>query len=135
MDIRSKIRDKIEPRIYADIATLTDENGKTYIEVSANGADIPYSFDGRYYVRNVSSDEQASNEILRKMLATSDYDIIRQKTSPKQDLTFNLYLLYWPVLVNIQLILKSFTETMECLPEKESLILTHTFFLTIMMFQ
>ena len=76
MDIRNKIRDKIEPRIYADIVQLSDENGKAYIQVSVNGADIPYSYDGRYYVRNVSSDEQASNEILRKMLATSDSDII-----------------------------------------------------------
>ena len=66
MDIRNKIRDKIEPRIYADIVQLSDENGKAYIQVSVNGADIPYSYDGRYYVRNVSSDEQASNEILRK---------------------------------------------------------------------
>ena len=31
MDIRNKIRDKIEPRIYADIVQLSDENGKAYI--------------------------------------------------------------------------------------------------------
>lgn len=91
MDIRNKIRDKIEPRIYADIVQLADEEDKTYIKVSVNGADIPYSYDGRYYIRNVSSDEQASNDILRKMLATSDSDIISQKTSPKQDLTFKSF--------------------------------------------
>jgi len=91
MDIRNKIRDKIEPRIYAEIVSLSDEDGKMYIKVSVNGADIPYSYDGRYYIRNVSSDEQASNDILRKMLATSDADIIRQKTSPKQDLTFKSF--------------------------------------------
>ena len=89
MDIRNEIRDKIEPRIYADIDELTDDNGKTYIKVSANGFDIPYSFDGRYYLRNVSADEQVSNYALRKMLTSSDYDIIRQKSSPIQDLTFN----------------------------------------------
>lgn len=89
MDIRNRIRDKIEPRIYADIQEQKDENNKTYIKVSANGFDIPYSFDGRYYLRNVSADEQASNDVLRKMLASSDSDILRQKTSPKQDLTFN----------------------------------------------
>ena len=79
-DIRNKIRDKIEPRIYPDIKEEQDENGKKYIKVSVTGADIPYSYDGRYYIRNVSSDEQASNEILRKMLSSSDSDIIRQKT-------------------------------------------------------
>jgi len=88
MDIRSHIRDKIAPQIYADISELTDENGKQYIRISASGSDIPYSYDGRYYVRNVSADEQASNDILRKMLASTDTDIIRQKTSPKQDLLF-----------------------------------------------
>ena len=88
MDIRNRIRDKIEPRIYADIQEQTADDGKKYIKVSASGFDIPYSFDGRYYLRNVSADEQASNEILRKMLASSDSDIIRQKTSPKQNLSF-----------------------------------------------
>ena len=68
MYIRNRIRDKIEPRIYADIKDFSDENGKKYIRVSAKGTDIPYSYDGRYYVRNVSADEQATNEILRKML-------------------------------------------------------------------
>lgn len=91
MDIRNRIRDKIEPRIYADIKDYQDENGKNYIKVTARGTNIPYSFDGRYYIRIVSSDEQASNEILRKMLSTSDADIIRQKTSPKQDLTFKSF--------------------------------------------
>ncbi len=89
MDIRNRIRDTIDPRIYADIQEQTDDSGKKYIKVTANGADIPYSFDGRYYVRNVSADEQASNEVLRKMLASSDSDIIRQKASPVQELVFN----------------------------------------------
>ncbi len=91
MDIRNRIRDKIEPRIYADIQEQKDETNRTYIKVTASGSDIPYSFDGRYYLRNVSADEQASNDILRKMLASSDSDILRQKTSPKQQLTFNSF--------------------------------------------
>ena len=82
MNIRNRIRDRVEPRIYADIKDYTDDNGKKYIKVSAKGTDIPYSYDGRYYVRNVSADEQASNDILRKMLASSDADIIRQKVAP-----------------------------------------------------
>ena len=89
MDIRNRIRDKIEPRIYADIQEQQSGSGKKYIKVTANGFDIPYSFDGRYYMRNISADDQASNDVLRKMLATSDSDIIRQKSSPKQKLTFN----------------------------------------------
>lgn len=91
MDIRNRIRDKVEPRIYADINQMSDENDKKFIKVSAIGSDIPYSFDGRYYVRNVSADEHASNDILRKMLSTSDADIIRQKPSPIQDLNFQSF--------------------------------------------
>ena len=90
MDIRNRIRDKIEPRIYPDIQERTTDDGKKYIIVTASGSDIPYSFDGRYYLRNVSADERASNDVLRKMLAASDSDIIRQKTSPRQDLTFSM---------------------------------------------
>ncbi len=88
MDIRNRIRDKIEPRIYADIKELKDETGKKYIEITASGTDIPYSFDGRYYVRSVSADEQATNDILRKMLSNTDADLIRQKSSPDQNLNF-----------------------------------------------
>ena len=89
MDIRDKISRKIEPRIYAEIKELVDEDGKQYIKVSANGYDIPYSCDGKYYIRCVSADEKLSNDMLRKMLINSDTDIIRQKLSPVQDLTFN----------------------------------------------
>ena len=91
MNIRNRIRDKIEPRIYAEIKDYKEEKGKKYIKVSAKGTDIPYSYDGRYYVRNVSADEQASNDILRKMLASSDADIIRQKAAPTQQLTFRSF--------------------------------------------
>lgn len=88
MDIRNRIHDKIEPRIYADILEQTDDSGKQYIKVSAMGSNIPYSFDGRFYLRNVSADEKASNEVLRKMLSNSDSDILRQQSSPIQDLSF-----------------------------------------------
>ena len=79
MNIRNSITNKIEPRIYAEIKDDIDEDGKKYIKVSANGSDIPYSYDGRYYIRNVSADEQATNDVLRKMLSNSDADLIRQK--------------------------------------------------------
>ena len=74
MNIRNRIRDRVEPRIYADIKDYTDDNGKKYIKVSAKG-----------------TDEQASNDILRKMLASSDADIIRQKVAPTQKLTFRSF--------------------------------------------
>lgn len=86
-EIRNKITQMIDPRIFNVIETLEDE-GKTYIRVFAKGSDIPYSCDGRYYWRNVSSDEIATNELLRKMLISSEQDIIRQIPSENQNLTF-----------------------------------------------
>ena len=91
MNIRNGIANKIEPRIYAEIKDDVDEDGKKYIKVSAKGSDIPYSYDGRYYIRNVSADEQATNDVLRKMLSNSDADLIKQKESPIQNLTFKSF--------------------------------------------
>lgn len=87
MDIRNRIRDLIEPQLFVNIEECRDEE-KHYIKVSASAYDIPYSCDGRYYIRNVSADESISNEMLRKMLVYSDADVIRQISSENQKLTF-----------------------------------------------
>ena len=90
MDIRNKIKFLISPQALVHIEKVTV--GKLdYIKVTAQGSDIPYSCDGRYYIRNVAADETVSNEILRKMLTTSETDIIRRIPSEDQDLTFNQF--------------------------------------------
>ena len=88
-DIRNKIKDMIDPKIIFDINVEKDEYNKEYIKLYAEGSNIPYSFDGRYYVRNVASDEKVTNDLLRKMLMASDSDLIRNMSSERQDLTFN----------------------------------------------
>lgn len=90
-DIRNKINNWIEPKIVFDLSKDTTEDSKTYITLKAEGSDIPYSFDGRYYIRNVASDEKVSNELLRKMLISSSSDLIKNISSEKQDLTFNTF--------------------------------------------
>ncbi len=87
-DIRSRIKDLVEPQIIAEIENCKSTDGKQYVKVSAYGTDIPYSCDGRYYIRNVSSDESVSNLMLRKMLASGESDLIREITSENQELTF-----------------------------------------------
>jgi predicted HTH transcriptional regulator len=87
MDIRNRIRDKIEPIIYPKIEECADGK-KSFLKITAKGSDVPYSFDGRYYIRVVSADEQADNAVLRKMLVSSDADIIKQKEAPNQQLKF-----------------------------------------------
>lgn len=89
MDIRNKISDSIEPKIVCEIKELKDENKKSYVMVSATGSDLPYSYDGRYYIRNVSADEHVNNELLRKMLASGSVDLIAQAVSGSEGLTFS----------------------------------------------
>lgn len=88
VDIRNRIRDLISPQIVCNIEECITEDNKKYIKISAEGNNIPYSCDGRYYIRITSSDEIASNEILRKMLTSSEMDIIKQISSINQELTF-----------------------------------------------
>ncbi len=90
MDIRNKIKFLISPQALVHIEKVTVGN-LDYIKITAHGSDIPYSCDGRYYIRNVAADETVSNEMLRKMLTTSETDIIRRITSEDQNLTFNQF--------------------------------------------
>ncbi len=88
MELRNRIKNMVEPRIICDISKCVSDDGKTYVKVSARGTDIPYSCDGRFYLRNVSADESVSMMTLRKMLASGSSDLIVEMRSPRQDLTF-----------------------------------------------
>lgn len=90
MDIRNKIKFLISPQALVHIEKL--KAGKQdYIKITAHGSDIPYSCDGRYYIRNVAADETVSDEMLRKMLTTSETDIIMRIPSEEQSLTFTQF--------------------------------------------
>ena len=88
LDIRSRASEMIEPRIILDISEEKDEIGRSYIKIHANGSDIPYSFDGRYFLRTAASDEQISSALLRKMLVSGNADLLSQISSENQSLTF-----------------------------------------------
>lgn len=87
VEIRNKLTLKIKPRFFNTIE-VCDEGSKTYIKVTGRGEDRPYSFDGRYYLRNANSDEQATNEMLRRMLISGTTDLIQQMPSAFQSLSF-----------------------------------------------
>ena len=88
LDIRSRAAELIEPRIILDISVLKDESEKAYIRVHAEGADVPYSCDGRYYLRTAASDEQIGSDLLRKILVSGNADLLTQISSEDQELTF-----------------------------------------------
>ncbi len=91
-DIRNKIKNLIDPSITVSIDSLKDEKGNTYLKLYAEGLDIPYSYDGRYFIRNVSSDEKVENNLLRKMLLSNDMDIISNIESDIEELHFSQFL-------------------------------------------
>lgn len=94
LDVRKKIRELISPQILAEIQEHTSNEGLTYISIFARGSNMPYSCDGRYYVRNVAADEKATNEMLRKMLISGNADIITEIPSENQELTFKQFFIY-----------------------------------------
>ena len=88
MDIKQNIRNNVKPNILTEVKLIVSDDNKEYIEVDAIGNDIPYSFDGRFYIRNGASDEQVDNSMLRRMLISNKEDIIVEKESNIQNLTF-----------------------------------------------
>lgn len=89
VDIRIRIKDRIEPQIMPVIENLTDETGKHFIKVSANGFNRPYSYDGRYFLRTAASNERISTSLLRRMLISGTTDLISEMDSEEQNLIFN----------------------------------------------
>lgn len=88
LNIRRSAAQLIEPQIVLNIEVLKDEKGKSFIKVHAEGEDIPYSCDGRFYLRTASADEQISSDLLRKMLVSGNTDMLTQITSENQSLSF-----------------------------------------------
>ena len=83
MKIREKISNKIQPKIVPQIELLNDNKIK-YIKITAQESQTPYSYDGRYYIRNQSANEQADQITIKKMFTTSQADLLKQKKSPLQ---------------------------------------------------
>lgn len=88
--IRARIKELVEPKFIFYIDILDDGN-KKYIKLHGDGSDIPYSCDGRYYIRNAQSDDIVSNELLRKMLISKNLDILAEGEARTQNLTFSTF--------------------------------------------
>lgn len=91
-DIRNKIKDLIKPSFTYDLENL-EKDGKSYIRLHAIGLDKPYSFDGRYFIRNASSNELIDPTLLRRIFTDESVDLIKQIPSDLQELTFKRLIL------------------------------------------
>lgn len=88
--IRNLVHSTIQPHIIPEVTEHTTDDGKRYITLHANGHDAPYSYDGRYYIRNESSDESAGPEMVSRLVLARVMDPLENQTSDRQDLTFDL---------------------------------------------
>lgn len=69
-DISQIITSKIEPRIYPTINT-TNINGIKVVKVIFEGHQVPYSAEGRYFIRVADEDKQLSAAELKKLFFSS----------------------------------------------------------------
>ncbi len=88
--IRNRIRTRVKPQVVPEIKVHTSDDGRRYVSVSVTGYDIPYSFDDRYYIRNVSSNESAGPEVVVKLVMSRGIDPLRGQPSDVQELTFDM---------------------------------------------
>lgn len=87
--IRRRISDYIEPKIIADIARLETDDGLAYVSISANYSSDVFSFDGRYYIRNVTSNERVPVSVLFRLYQARGFDAMKEQPSPVIGLTFS----------------------------------------------
>lgn len=87
--ISQRIQETCEPRFFFVSKVIDADDGiHAVIEVSAEGDDRPYSFQGRYFERNGERDEKASGALVRRMLLSSGGDMLTSLESQSQELTF-----------------------------------------------
>ena len=91
-NIRNLVRSRIQPQILPEVTEHFSDDGRRFITIHASGYDTPYSYDGRYFIRNVSSDESAGPEIVTQLVLARGADPLKDRTSDVQDLTFDLLL-------------------------------------------
>jgi ATP-dependent DNA helicase RecG len=87
-DVKDRIKDIVAPKVIPIIKVIPVRGNLSIIEVNVRGSDIPYSCDGKYFIRNGRSDEHAPNDLLRRMLSSGSTDLLIQTTSPIEELTF-----------------------------------------------
>ena len=87
--IRNRIRSFVQPQVVPEISRHETDDGRSYISVRVTGYNIPYSCDGRYYIRNVSSNEFAGPDVVAQLVMARGIDLLKDQRSDLQELTFN----------------------------------------------
>ena len=88
--VRNYIDSMILPKCLPEIEILSADDRK-YLCISCSGYSPAYSFNGRYYIRNITSNITMTPEMLAKMLLSKNVDAPRLIQSPIQNLTFTSF--------------------------------------------
>lgn len=87
--IRNRIDSLVLPKCLPNIEVIKTEDGLEYICIECSGYASAYSFNERYYIRNVTSNVSMTPDMLTRMMLSKGTDVPRVLTSPVQDLTFS----------------------------------------------
>ena len=87
--IRNRIDSLVLPKVLPEIKICRTDGGLNYISIFCSGYASAYSFNERYYIRNVTSNISMTPEMLTRMLLSKGTDIPRMLVSPVQNLTFS----------------------------------------------
>lgn len=87
-DISQRVAQRIDPKVFPTIEAL-QEGGLSYIKVTFNGKETPYSINGRTYIRMADQNRLASRNEIRKLFMLGGSDLLRGRPSLKQQLTFH----------------------------------------------
>ncbi len=82
----------IAPSPELDIDLRVNKSGNRYIVLSAKGNVVPYSCDGRYYIRRGNENVLAGADAIARLALSRGLDPLKDTPSAFQELTFN-YLL------------------------------------------
>jgi predicted HTH transcriptional regulator len=94
-DLNDRVRDIIESTVVPPYDTEIekfDSRSGSHIRISAIGDESPYSFDGRYYIRNGSSVDIADLHTIVSLALSKGLDPLKGMPSDYQELTFNYFI-------------------------------------------
>ena len=80
-DISSAIRSRIKPECVFEVEEKMSDDGKRFIEVVFSGDRIPYSADGKYFLRFSDEDKQMTNQELETFFQNLRKDYSGWETS------------------------------------------------------
>ncbi len=92
--IRNRIDSLVQPKCLPEIEILVTDDDVEYIRITCSGYASAYSYNERYYIRNVTSNVSMTPDMLTKMLLSKGTDVPAMIESPIQDLTFSAFTRY-----------------------------------------